>query len=74
MLGGGTLALYGLTRRSVGGVALTLLGGGLIYRAITMNSGHLLEALGMPAAQDLAPAMSIPNDHGVKSHSEHHHR
>jgi uncharacterized membrane protein len=35
LLGGGTLALYGLTRDSLGGMALALLGGGLAYRGAT---------------------------------------
>jgi uncharacterized membrane protein len=34
MIGGGTLALYGLKRRSVGGLALAALGGGLVYGGV----------------------------------------
>jgi uncharacterized membrane protein len=33
LLGGGALALYGLTRASLGGVGLAALGGGLAYGA-----------------------------------------
>lgn len=33
-LAGGALALYGLTRRSLGGTALALVGAGLLYRGI----------------------------------------
>lgn len=35
VIGGAALAVYGLKRRSLGGAALTLLGGGLVYRGIT---------------------------------------
>jgi uncharacterized membrane protein len=44
-LAGGALALFGLTRGSLKGVALALLGGGLAYRAL---SGHcpMYQALG----------------------------
>jgi hypothetical protein len=38
-LAGGALALYGLTRRSLAGAALALLGAGLLYRGV---AGHLL--------------------------------
>jgi uncharacterized membrane protein len=34
MLAGGALALYGLTRRSLGGAALALLGAGVVYRNV----------------------------------------
>jgi hypothetical protein len=33
-LAGGALALFGLTRRSLGGAALALVGAGLVYRSI----------------------------------------
>jgi uncharacterized membrane protein len=36
-IGGGALALYGLSRRSIGGVALALIGSSLVYRSA---SGH----------------------------------
>jgi uncharacterized membrane protein len=64
---GGALALYGLTRRSVGGGMLALLGGALAYRGIT---GHcpLYRALDVgtaepPAGRDVveeASADSFP--------------
>lgn len=49
LLGGGALAVYGLTRGSLGGVALALVGGGLIYRGAT---GHcnVYEAMGVSTA------------------------
>jgi uncharacterized membrane protein len=37
LIGGGALALYGLSRRSLPGLALALLGGGLIYRGATRH-------------------------------------
>ena len=37
LLGGGLLTWYGLSRRSTGGMALAILGGGLLYRGAT---GH----------------------------------
>src|SRR5947209_20094032 len=44
-VGGGALALFGLTRRTLAGLALAALGGGLIYRGVR---GHcpLLAELG----------------------------
>jgi uncharacterized membrane protein len=46
MAAGGTLALYGLARRSLGGWALALLGGSLVYRGVTGRCG-LYGALGV---------------------------
>ncbi len=53
VIGGGALALYGLTRGSLGGIALAALGGGLIYRGAT---GHcnIYEAAGINTAQSSA--------------------
>jgi len=48
-IGGGALALYGLTRRSWGGLALALLGGSLIYRGATGHCG-ICEAMGRNTA------------------------
>jgi uncharacterized membrane protein len=54
-LGGGALALYGLNRRSVGGMALALVGGALIERGVT---GHcrVYQALGVNTASQAANA------------------
>lgn len=51
VLGGGALALYGLTRRSLGGLALAALGGALVQRGVT---GHcaLLDALGVDLSDE----------------------
>jgi hypothetical protein len=48
-LGGGALALYGLSRRSPAGLGLALIGGALIYRGVT---GHcrVYAALGLNSA------------------------
>jgi len=50
-IGGAALAAYGLKRRSLGGAALALFGGGLIYRGVT---GHcqLYQALGIDTSRD----------------------
>jgi uncharacterized membrane protein len=49
LLGGSALALYGLSRRSPGGLALALFGGALLYRG---RSGHcgVYQALGINTA------------------------
>jgi uncharacterized membrane protein len=49
MLGGGTLAAYGLTRRSPSGLALALLGGVLLYRGVTGHC-YVYQALGINTA------------------------
>jgi uncharacterized membrane protein len=48
-IGGGALAVYGLTRRSPGGLLLSVLGAGMLYRGAT---GHcnVYEALGVRTA------------------------
>ena len=50
VVGGSALALYGVTRRSWGGLLLAVLGGGLIYRGAT---GHcdICEAMGRNTAE-----------------------
>jgi len=50
VVGGGALLFYGLTRRSLGGLFLTLLGGGLIHRGITGHC-YLYEAMGVNTSQ-----------------------
>lgn len=65
LVGGGLLGIYGLTRRSLGGLALAAAGGSLAYRGVT---GHcsLYGALGLNTADHRGPATSIPAGHGVK--------
>lgn len=71
-IGGGALALYGITRLiangSWGGAVLALVGGSLIYRG---TSGHcaMYEATGINTAGTEAaknPIVSVPAGHGIK--------
>jgi uncharacterized membrane protein len=63
--GGAALGLYGLSRGSLGGLALAALGGALAYRGL---SGHcnLYHALGFSTAGRRGPATSVPAGHGFK--------
>jgi uncharacterized membrane protein len=71
VIGGGALALYGLTqglsRGSWGGFALALVGGSLIYRGTT---GHcnVYEVAGINTAGtgEENPIVTVPSDRGVK--------
>jgi uncharacterized membrane protein len=65
MIGGGALMVYGLSRKSLGGFALVLLGGDLVYHGLVRDDGHLREALDLENPED-KPAMSIPHGHGFK--------
>lgn len=67
-IGGGALALYGLTRGTYGGIALALVGGSLVYRGAT---GHcnLYEAMGVNTASELSgenPRVSVKGGSGIK--------
>lgn len=67
-IGGGALALYGLTRGTLGGVALALVGGALVYRGA---SGHcnVYQAAGISTAGEAAsdnPNVSVRGGRGVK--------
>ena len=70
-IGGGALALYGITRLishgSVGGAVLALVGGSLIYRGTT---GHctMYQAMGINTAGTGTdnPVVSVPADRGIK--------
>lgn len=68
-IGGGALAVYGLTRGSLGGVAMALIGGAMIYRGAT---GHcdLYSAAGINTAGtgggSTNPVISVPADRGTK--------
>ncbi len=66
-IGGGALALYGLTRGSLGGVALALVGGGLIYRGTTGHCG-MYESLGVNTAggESDNPNVSVKGGRGIK--------
>ena len=66
-VGGGALALYGLTRGSMGGVALALIGGSLVYRGV---AGHctVYQAAGINTAgtEGDNPFVSVRGGHGTK--------
>ena len=63
--GGGALAVYGLSRGSIGGLALALVGGGLVYRGVTGHC-HMYEALGVNTAGGQSPAASVGHNQGIK--------
>jgi uncharacterized membrane protein len=66
-IGGGALAIYGLTRGTYGGVALALLGASLVYRGTTGHC-HMYDALGVntAAGEGDNPFVSVEGGHGVK--------
>jgi len=66
LAGGGTLALIGLTRGGLGGLALGLLGGAFMYRGAT---GHcsLYSTLGVNTAE----ASQYPATEGAGKSGEH---
>ncbi|MBC8122684.1 MAG: DUF2892 domain-containing protein [Gemmatimonadaceae bacterium] len=67
LIGGGTMVLYGLTRRNLSGVLLALAGGGLIYRGVTGDS-KLYGALGIDTSQvgKQEGNVSVPDNRGIK--------
>jgi uncharacterized membrane protein len=64
-LGGSVLSVFGLSRGSLGGLALAAAGGSLLYRGAT---GHcsLYQALDLSTATQHPPSTSIHAGHGVK--------
>jgi uncharacterized membrane protein len=68
-VGGGALALYGLTRGSLGGIALALVGAALVQRGY---SGHcnLYEAIGYSSSGDEglrnSENVSVPAERGIR--------
>jgi uncharacterized membrane protein len=68
-IGGGALALYGVTRGSLGGIALALLGAALVQRGY---SGHcnLYEAIGYNTSGDAglrnSENVSVPAGRGIR--------
>ncbi len=68
-IGGGASALYGLTRGSLGGIALAILGGALVQRGV---SGHrnVYGAMGYNTSGKAAPRgsdnVSVPGGRGIK--------
>jgi len=65
LVGGGLLTLVGLAKRNPGGVLLSALGAGLLYRGATGNC-PLYSQLGLSTAPRLASATSVPAGRGVK--------
>jgi hypothetical protein len=66
VFGGGLLALYGLTRRSWGGLALAALGGMLVQRGVSGHC-HCYAALEINTAdRPHGPMASVAEGHGVK--------
>lgn len=64
--GGGLLALYGLSRRSLPGMLLTVLGGALVYRGVT-GQGPSVTTLGAGIAGDeRGDVVSVPHGKGAK--------
>jgi uncharacterized membrane protein len=64
-LAGGGLVAWGLTRGSLGGLAMALIGGGLVYRGVT---GHCMayQTLGIDTSGFDNPAVGVRAGHGVK--------
>ncbi len=65
VVGGSALALFGLTRRSLPGLALTAAGGALVYRGLTGHC-HLYGALGVNTADRHGPRTSVAAGRGIK--------
>ncbi len=64
-IGGSALALYGLTRGTLGGLCLAGLGGCFVYRGI---AGHCdaYSALGLSTADEHGPLTSVPAGRGTR--------
>jgi uncharacterized membrane protein len=65
LLGGGALAVFGLTRGSLGGLALAALGGAAAYRGLTGHC-HAYGALGINTAGPRPAATAIPAGTGIR--------
>ena len=68
-IGGGALALYGITRGSLGGIALALVGAALVQRGY-LGHCNLYEAIGYNSAGDASlrnsENVSVPAERGLK--------
>jgi len=64
LMGGGLLAALGLSRGTLGGLALAAVGGGLIYRGATGRC-HMYAALGLNSA-GRGPATGVPAGAGCR--------
>lgn len=67
VIGGGALAVYGLTRGNLPGVALALLGASLVHRGTTGHC-YAYDAAGVSTAPAVSdnPNVSVPAGRGVK--------
>jgi len=63
-IGGGALVAYGLSRRSVGGALLALLGGAALYRGVT-GSCPAYTSLGITTAADDRPLEEQLKERGI---------
>jgi uncharacterized membrane protein len=65
VIGGGTLVVYGLAKGKWDGLALAVLGGGLVYRGAT---GHcdLYQKLGINTAKRRGRNVSVPYEQGIR--------
>lgn len=68
VLGGGALVLFGLTRRSLPGLLLAALGGGLVYRGATghCHTYRVLSISTAPGSRGKSPVASVPHGQGIK--------
>ncbi len=66
LLGGTALVVYGLARRSVGGVALALLGGDLIYHELAHEHVHIHQVYGLDVPRVQVVEEKTPQVEGVK--------
>jgi uncharacterized membrane protein len=64
-IGGGTLALLGLRRGGLSGLALAVGGGLLIHRGVTGRC-QVYQRLGISTAEGHGPATSVAAGHGIK--------
>src|SRR5262245_59512123 len=65
ILGGAALGLFGISRRSLGGLGLAAVGGSLIYRGMTGNC-PCYQSLGVSTASPVGSATSVRAGHGIK--------
>jgi uncharacterized membrane protein len=65
VLGGASLGLFGLSRRSLGGLGLAAVGSSLVYRGMTGNC-PCYRSLGVSTASPVGSATSVRAGHGIK--------
>ena len=65
VVAGAALAAYGLTRRSIAGLVLAGVGGGLVWRGATGHC-HVYEAMGMSSVPAEGDNVSVPYGRGIR--------